>query len=145
MVSWLQVTVAAEEARLQNPVLTNRTGRSELMSTNKNEHVANNKPERRKKKLIRLEVNPEQAISWSKTRIGGWATAQSPILVTTITLKRLMKRGYQSNLDLCFTLKFPHSLMKRCLRGQHEQWCERLSLPAMPAGLPTRLLGNCFY
>jgi len=70
------------------------------MSTNKNEYVANNKPERRKKNFIRLEVNPEQAISWSKTRIGGWATAQSPILVTTITLKRLRKRWYQSTLDL---------------------------------------------
>jgi len=39
------------------------------------------------------------ARSWSRTRMGGWATAQSPILVTTITLKRLMKRGYQSALD----------------------------------------------
>jgi|GEM_PF-2622268 len=101
--------------------------------------IANNKPERRRKNLIRPEVNPEQAISWSKTRMGGRATDRSPILVTTITLKRLMKRGYQSNLDLCFTLKFPHSLMNRCLRGQHEQWCERLSLPAMPAGRPPRL------
>jgi hypothetical protein len=32
--------------------------------------------------------------------MGGWATAQSPILITTITLKRLTKRGYQSILDL---------------------------------------------
>jgi len=28
--------------------------------------------------------------------MGGWAVAQSPILVTTITLKRLQKRGYES-------------------------------------------------
>ena len=31
--------------------------------------------------------------------MGGWAVAQSPILVTTITLKRLKKRGYLSMLD----------------------------------------------
>jgi len=76
------------------------TGRSELMSTIKNEHVANNKPEKRSKSLIRLGIKPEQATSWSRTRMGGCATAQSPILVTTITLKRLMKRGCQSTLDL---------------------------------------------
>ena len=58
------------------------------------------KPERRRKSLIRLGVKQEMARSWSRTRMGGWATAQSPILVTTITLKRLMRRGYQSALDL---------------------------------------------
>jgi hypothetical protein len=35
----------------------------------------------------------------SRTRKGGWAVAQSPILVTTITLKRLVKRGYKAMLD----------------------------------------------
>lgn len=30
---------------------------------------------------------------------GGWAVAQSPILITTITLKRLEKRGYGNMLD----------------------------------------------
>ena len=29
----------------------------------------------------------------------GWAIAQSPILITTIKLERLRKRGYQSMLD----------------------------------------------
>jgi len=58
------------------------------------------KPERRRKSLIRLGIKPSQARSWSRTRMGGWATAQSPILITTITLKRLIKRGYQSSLDL---------------------------------------------
>ena len=58
------------------------------------------KPERRRKSLIRLGINHEMARSWSRTRMGGWATAQSPILVTSITLKRLKKRGYQSILDL---------------------------------------------
>jgi RNA-directed DNA polymerase len=28
--------------------------------------------------------------------MGGWAVAQSPMLGTTITLERLIKRGYQS-------------------------------------------------
>jgi len=31
--------------------------------------------------------------------MGGWAVAQSPILLTTITLKRLIKQGYQSMLE----------------------------------------------
>ena len=31
--------------------------------------------------------------------MGGWAVAQSPILVTTITLKRLIQRGYESLLS----------------------------------------------
>ena len=31
--------------------------------------------------------------------MGGWAVAQSPIMVTTITLERLAKRGYQSLLE----------------------------------------------
>lgn len=57
------------------------------------------KPERKRKNLIRLGINPDQAYSWSRTRMGGWAVAQSPILVTTITLKRLAKRGYQPLLE----------------------------------------------
>jgi group II intron reverse transcriptase/maturase len=57
------------------------------------------KPIRRRKNLIRLGVDYEHAYSWSRTRMGGWATAQSPILVTTITLNRLAKRGYQSMLE----------------------------------------------
>jgi group II intron reverse transcriptase/maturase len=52
------------------------------------------KPERKRKNLIQLGVDPEHAYQWSRTRMGGWATAQSPILVTTITLERLRKRGY---------------------------------------------------
>ena len=31
--------------------------------------------------------------------MGGWPVAQSPIMVTTITLERLMKRGYESMLS----------------------------------------------
>jgi group II intron reverse transcriptase/maturase len=54
------------------------------------------KPERKRKNLIRLGVNYNQAYAWSRTRMGGWAVAQSPMLGTTITVERLIKRGYQS-------------------------------------------------
>ena len=57
------------------------------------------KPERKRKNLIRLDIRYGQAYAWSRTRMGGWAVAQSPILGTTITKKRLVKRGYQSMLD----------------------------------------------
>lgn len=57
------------------------------------------KPERKRKNLIRLGVDYHHAYAWSRTRKGGWAIAQSPILTTTITLDRLAKRGYESMLD----------------------------------------------
>ena len=57
------------------------------------------KPERKRKNLIRLGVDQDHAYAWSRTRMGTWAVAQSPILSTTITLKRLAKRGYESMLE----------------------------------------------
>ena len=39
--------------------------------------------------------------------MGGWAVAQSPILVTTITLERLCKRGYEAMLTQ-YTKIAPH-------------------------------------
>ena len=54
------------------------------------------KPERKRKNLIRLGVSYGKAYAFSRTRKGGWAIAQSPILNTTITLERLRKRGYES-------------------------------------------------
>lgn len=57
------------------------------------------KPERRRKNFIRLGIDQDHAYAWSRTRKGGWAIAQSPIMVTTITLKRLEKRGYESLLE----------------------------------------------
>jgi len=51
------------------------------------------KPERKRKDLIRLGIPSGQAYAWSRTRKGGWAVAQSPILGTTITIDRLIKRG----------------------------------------------------
>lgn len=57
------------------------------------------KSERKRKNLIRLGINPEQAYAWSRTRMGGWAVAQSPILRTTITIKRLKMKGYVSLIE----------------------------------------------
>ena len=54
------------------------------------------KPERKRKNLIRLGIKQGMAYAWSRTRMGGWAVAQSPILRTTITIKRLKMRGYVS-------------------------------------------------
>jgi len=54
------------------------------------------KPKRRCKSLIRMGIKPETARLWSHTRMGGWATARSPILKTTITISRLERRGYQA-------------------------------------------------
>ena len=58
------------------------------------------KPERKRKNLIRLGIEQGMAYAWSRTRMGGWAVAQSPILGTTITLQRLTKRGYVSMYSL---------------------------------------------
>jgi RNA-directed DNA polymerase len=54
------------------------------------------KPERKRKNLIQLGVEISMAYQWSRSRMGGWAIAQSPILGTTITLEKLCKRGYES-------------------------------------------------
>jgi len=56
------------------------------------------KPERKRKNLIRLGIDNEHAYAWSRSRKGGWAIAQSPILITTITLERLLHRGYEAML-----------------------------------------------
>lgn len=66
------------------------------------------KPERRRKNLIRLGVDYHHAYTWSRTRMGGWAASQSPILTTTITLARLKRRGYVPMLD--YYLKFAPQL-----------------------------------
>jgi hypothetical protein len=58
------------------------------------------KSERKRKNLIRLGIEQGQAYAWSRSRMGGWAIAQSPILGTTITLDRLKMRGYISTLEI---------------------------------------------
>lgn len=57
------------------------------------------KPERKRKNLIRLGVEQGMAYAWSRTRMGGWRVAQSPILGTTIMINRLQQRGYISFVD----------------------------------------------
>ena len=57
------------------------------------------KLERKRKNLIRLGIAQGQAYAWSRTRMGGWAVAQSPILGTTITLAKLKRKGYLPMLD----------------------------------------------
>ena len=63
------------------------------------------KPDRKRKNLIRLGIHPDQAYAWSRTRMGGWRVAQSPILGTTITVKRLARRGYMSMLNYYVQVK----------------------------------------
>ncbi len=58
------------------------------------------KPEKKRRSLIRLGIEQNDAYAWSRTRMGGWAVAQSPILKTTITIDNLKKRGYISSLDI---------------------------------------------
>jgi len=58
------------------------------------------KSERKRKNLIRLGVEQGQAYAWSRSRMGSWAIAQSPILGTTITIERLKKRGYVPMLEI---------------------------------------------
>jgi len=43
-----------------------------------------------------MGIKPEIARLWSHTRMGGWATARSPILKRTITISKLERRGYQA-------------------------------------------------
>ncbi len=57
------------------------------------------KLERKRKNLIRLGIENGQAYAWSRTRMGGWAVAQSPILRTTITKSRLKRKGYRPLVD----------------------------------------------
>jgi RNA-directed DNA polymerase len=57
------------------------------------------KPERKRKNLIRLGLEKGLAYAYSRTRMGGWAVAQSPILFATITLSRLRRKGYESMLS----------------------------------------------
>jgi len=69
------------------------------------------KPERKRKNLMRLGVDYHHAYAWSRTRKGGWAIAQSPILITTITLDRMAKRGYESMLDYYFKVRPEQTFM----------------------------------
>ncbi len=63
------------------------------------------KPEKKRRSLIRLGIEQGQAYTWSRSRMGGWAIAQSPILGTTITVDRLKQRGYIPMLELYNKIK----------------------------------------
>ena len=86
--------------------------------------------ERKRKNLIRLGVDKEHAFAWSRTRMGKWAVAQSPILFTTITFERLQKRGYQSMLDYYYQVAPHYNEQSRRLAG----WCESLPRYNLVAG-----------
>lgn len=58
------------------------------------------KPNRRMRAYIQMGRNENQAYSWSRSRLGGWHIAQSPIMRTTVTNERLEKRGFKSILEL---------------------------------------------
>ena len=54
------------------------------------------RPNRRMKNFIRMGVEHGLAYAWSRSRLGGWRIACSPIMKTTVTLDRLARRGCQS-------------------------------------------------
>ncbi len=57
------------------------------------------KPNRRMRAYIQLGVAPRMAYSWSRSRMGGWAVALSPMMKTTVTEERLRKAGYRRFAD----------------------------------------------
>jgi len=65
---------------------------------------------------------PYHAYAWSRTRMDGWAVAQSPILWTTITINRLKSKGY---IRLVAHYKRYLSLSNRPIRDPYVRWCER--------------------
>jgi len=52
------------------------------------------KPNKRMRSYIRMGVTRGMAYAWSRSRMGGWAQACSPMMKTTITIQRLKQRGY---------------------------------------------------
>ena len=63
------------------------------------------RPEKRRRSFIRLGVPPGQAYAWSRSRMGGWAIACSPMMRTTITIERLKRRGYLSFVDYYLSIR----------------------------------------
>ncbi len=90
------------------------------------------KPERKRKNLIRLGVEQGQAYAWSRSGMGGWSIAQSPILGTTITLDRLKKRGYESMLYIY--KKTSPQLNEPLYTRPAGRRCERFSARLWPSG-----------
>jgi hypothetical protein len=63
------------------------------------------KPNKRMRSYIRLGIPKGQAYAWSRSRMGGWAIAQSPIMRTTVTIERLKRKEY-----LSFSQQFQKSI-----------------------------------
>jgi len=83
--------------------------------------------------------------------MGGWAVAQSPILITTITLKRLEMRGYVAMLDY-YTKIAPHlnpacaGLYTRPVRFPKLRECETCLPEAVRQGCsPSVIAGGAVY
>ncbi len=52
------------------------------------------KPNKRMRSYISMGVEKGMAYAWSRSRMGGWAQARSPMMKTTVTNSRLKRRGY---------------------------------------------------
>lgn len=63
------------------------------------------KRDKKMRSLIRLGIEGSQAYAWSRTSLGGWRVACSPILGTTITIDRLKQRGYIPLVDYYLNLR----------------------------------------
>ena len=57
------------------------------------------KLDRKRRNLIKLGIEKGMAYAFSRTRMGGWAVAQSPILKTTIKVALLKRKGYIPMID----------------------------------------------
>jgi hypothetical protein len=76
---------------------------------------------------ISMGIPKWMAYAWSRSRMGGWAVAQSPMMRTTVTNDRLKQAGY-----LCFN-DYYHSispvLMSRLIPDDYCEsnsgWCEK--------------------
>jgi len=64
------------------------------------------KRDKKMRSLIRLGAEHGQAYAWSRTSLGGWRIACSPILGTTITIDRLKQRGYISLAEYYSTIRW---------------------------------------
>ena len=112
------------------------------------------KPERKRKNLIRLGVSYGKAYAFSRSRKGGWAIAQSPIMGTTITLERLRKRGYKcmseyyQRISPMFNeqLYMVWSTRVRRYRASppYVQWCERRTSPEKSGEAVYSIVRLCF-
>ena len=57
------------------------------------------KLDRKRRNLIKLGIEKGKAYAFSRTRMGGWAVAQSPILKTSIKVALLKRKGYIPMID----------------------------------------------